>query len=273
MKSIGITLSLSCAFLTVLLSCSSSKEQLVIDDNHWVDLTYAFDSTTLYWPNNPNGFEHHVDFKGQTPLGYFYSSYSVCAPEHGGTHLDAPIHFAEGKHTVDELPLKQLCGNAVVIDVSTQALKNRDFLIGVADIENWEKENGTINDSSIVLFKTGYGQYYPNREKYFGTALRGLEAIPLLHFPGIDPNAAKWLVEKRKVKAVGLDTPSLDYGQSKDFQTHRVLMGANCPGFENVAHLDKLPSKGIYIMALPMKIGAGSGSPLRIVANVMKPLN
>jgi kynurenine formamidase len=272
LKSVGFSLSLSFGILTVLFSCSSSKEQLVIDENNWIDLTYSFDSTTLYWPNNPNGFEHHVDSKGITPLGYFYSSYSVCAPEHGGTHLDAPIHFAEGKQTVDELPINRLCGKGVMIDVSKKALKERDFLITIADIENWEKENGIISDSTIVLFKTGYGQYYPNREKYFGTALRGLEAIPLLHFPGLDPKAAKWLIDKRKVKAVGLDTPSLDFGQSKDFQTHRILMGEDCPGFENVANLDKLPSKGIYIMALPMKIGAGSGAPLRIVANVMKPL-
>ena len=148
-------------------------------------------------------------------------------------------------------------------------MPNRDYLLAIADIEAWEKEHGRIADSSIVLIRTGYGQYYPNREKYFGSAKTGPEALPELHFPGIDPAAAEWLVKKRKVKAVGLDTPSLDFGQSKDFKTHQVLMGANVPGFENLANLDQLPATGIYVVALPMKIGKGSGGPLRIIAAKM----
>jgi kynurenine formamidase len=116
--------------------------------------------------------------------------------------------------------------------------------------------------------RTGYGKFYPDRAGYFGTTKRGLEAIPELHFPGIGPEAASWLMKNRKVKAMGLDTPSLDYGQSKDFQTHRVLLGENKPGFENLANLDQLPVKGAYIVALPMKIGGGSGGPLRIAAAV-----
>jgi kynurenine formamidase len=184
--------------------------------------------------------------------------------------LDAPIHFAENKMTVDELPISSLAGNAVLIDVSENALKNRDYLISIADIENWEKKNGRIAEGTIIIFKTGYGQYYPNREKYFGSAKTGAEAIPELHFPGIDPETTKWLIEKRNIKALGLDTPSIDYGQSKDFKTHQILLGANKPGFENVAHLDKLTSNQFYIVALPMKIGKGSGAPLRIVAGIPK---
>ena len=135
-------------------------------------------------------------------------------------------------------------------------------------IENCEKVNGGIPENTIVLFNTGYGKFYPNREKYFGSALTGAEAIPFLHFPGIDPKTTEWLVQKRKIKALGLDTPSIDYGQSKDFKTHRILMGANKVGFENVANLDALPATGIYVVALPMKIGNGSGAPLRIIAGV-----
>lgn len=243
-----------------------SKDQP--DQKKWVDLTYSFDSTTLYWPNNLTGFVHHTDAEGRTALGYYYSSYSVCAPEHGGTHLDAPVHFAEGKMTVDELPLSSVTGAAVVIDVSKQALANRDYLVSVADVENWEKEHGKIAEDMIVLFRTGYGAFYPDREKYFGTAKRGMEAIPELHFPGIDPQTTQWLTEKRKIKALGLDTPSMDYGQSKDFRTHQILLGQNKPGFENVANLDKLPATGAYVIALPMKIGKGSGAPLRIIASL-----
>jgi kynurenine formamidase len=82
---------------------------------------------------------------------------------------------------------------------------------------------------------------------------------------------AEWLVTSRKIKAVGLDTPSIDYGQSTDFKAHQVLMGQNIPAFENVANLEQLPVKGAYVVALPMKIKGGSGGPLRIVAWINTP--
>ena len=274
MKSLALTLTTLIA-LSVIISCGKKEEKhiekkIIIKENNWIDLTYTFDSTTLYWPNNVCGFEHKEDFKGTTPGGYFYSSYSICTPEHGGTHIDAPIHFAKDHLTVDSIPLSSLSGRGIIVDVSEKALKNRDYLISVADLQDWEKANGEIKTGTIILFRTGYGQFYPNREKYFGSALTGEKAIPELHFPGISPEAAAWLVKTKKAKAVGLDTPSMDYGQSKDFKTHQILLGANIPGFENVAHLDELPLKGFEIMALPMKIGGGSGAPLRIAASVME---
>ncbi len=274
MKSLALTLT-TLITLSVIISCGKKEEKhiekkIIIKENNWIDLTYTFDSTTLYWPNNVCGFEHKEDFKGTTPGGYFYSSYSICTPEHGGTHIDAPIHFAKDHLTVDSIPLSSLSGRGIIVDVSEKALKNRDYLISVADLQEWEKANGEIKTGTIILFRTGYGQFYPNREKYFGSALTGEKAIPELHFPGISPEAATWLVKTKKAKAVGLDTPSMDYGQSKDFMTHRILLGANIPGFENVAHLDQLPLKGFEIMALPMKIGGGSGAPLRIAASVME---
>lgn len=253
-----------------LTACSQCKDPVAsLNDLSWIDLSHSYDSSTLYWPNNRKGFEHITDADGKTALGYYYSSYSICTPEHGGTHLDAPIHFAENKLTVDQLPLSSLTGNAVLIDVSKKALANRDYQIRIEDIESWEKENGRIPDNTIILFRTGYGQFYPNRKKSFGTSKTGVEAIPELHFPGIFPETTQWLVEKRNIKALGLDTPSLDYGQSKEFKTHQVLLGSNKPGFENLANLDQLPLKGIYIVALPMKINKGSGAPLRIIATLI----
>lgn len=260
-------------YIWTLFACVRNEEKIiVIEEPKWIDLTYAFDSTTLYWPNNPVGFDHKTEADGITPGGFYYSSFSLCAPEHGGTHVDAPVHFAQGRETVDRIPLEHLTGKAVVVDVSEKALKDRDYRITVADLEVWEQANGMIEPQTIVLFRTGYGRFYPDREKYFGTAVRGAAGIPLLHFPGIDPDCAEWLVKKRDIKAVGLDTPSMDYGQSKDFKTHQIICGNNVPGFENVANLDRLPAKGIRIIALPMKIRNGSGAPLRIIANVMGPL-
>ena len=245
---------------------SKPSENSTFPQGKWIDLTYTIDSTTLYWPNNATGFEHIVDFQGVTPKGFYYTSYKMCTPEHGGTHIDAPIHFAEGKWTVDEIPLEQTTGEGVVIDVSKKALKNRDYQITSEDLLAWEKTNGAIPTNAIVFFKTGYGKFYPNRKEYFGTDLKGEAAIPQLHFPGISPEAAQWIVDHRKIKAFGLDVASMDYGQSTDFKTHQILLGHQIPGFENVAHLDQLPTKGFYVVALPMKIGKGSGAPLRLAA-------
>lgn len=265
----AITLYIALALVGV--SCMKIKQTNNGNENSaWIDLSYAFDSSTLYWPNNATIFQHHEDIAGKTAGGYYYSSYSVCMPEHGGTHLDAPIHFAEAHQSVDEIPLENLCGKAVVIDVSEQVKSNRDYLISAKDVEQWESEHGKLEENTIVLFRTGMGKYYPDREKYFGTKLIGMEAIPLLHFPGIDPSCAEYLVQKCRIKAVGLDTPSMDYGQSKDFKTHQIICGNNKPGFENVANLDKLPEEGIEVIALPMKIGKGSGAPLRIIARVIE---
>lgn len=256
------------AAMVLMVACQSPKETPRFSDMNWIDLTHAFDSNTIYWPNNLTGFQHKTDAEGVTPLGYFYSSYQIATPEHGGTHLDAPIHFAQNGLTIDSIPLSSLTGNAVVIDVSANALKDRDYLISVADVEAWEKEHGEIPKNTIVLFRTGYGQYYPDRKKVLGTDKYGAEAIAELHFPGVAPETTQWLLDNREIKAMGLDTPSTDYGQSKDFKTHQILHGKNRPGFENVANLEKLPATGAYIVALPMKIGKGSGGPLRIIAQV-----
>jgi len=139
-------------------------------------------------------------------------------------------------------------------------------LVNVSDFEEWEVTNGPLPEDVIVLLHTGYGKFWPDRESYMGTAEIGPEAVAKLHFPGLDPAAAQWLVDQRKIKAIGLDTPSIDYGQSTLFESHQILFKANIPAFENVANLEKLPAKDAWVVALPMKIKDGSGGPLRIVA-------
>jgi kynurenine formamidase len=230
-----------------------------------VDLTYAFDENTVYWPT-AQSFKLETDFEGMTDKGYFYSAYRYSAAEHGGTHLDSPVHFAKGHYTVDKLPLQQLMGAAVVIDVTSQCATNPDYLVSVADFENWERRNGRLRPGTIVFLRTGFGKFYPDRKKYLGTDERGAEAVAKLHFPGLDPAAARWLTQNRSIKAIGLDTASIDYGQSTLFESHRILFEKNIPAFENVANLDQLPLKGFSVIALPMKIKGGSGGPLRIVA-------
>ncbi|MCO4291720.1 cyclase family protein [Solitalea sp. MAHUQ-68] len=230
-----------------------------------IDLTYSFNKETIYWPTE-NGFQLTVGFKGETEKGYHYEANTFCAAEHGGTHLDAPAHFYANRSTVDQISLDKLMGDAIVIDVSVASLKDADYLISKEDFLAWEAKNGKIKPGVIVLLRTGYGKFWPDRTKYMGTDKRGTEGVQLLHFPGLSPAAADWLIKERKIKAVGIDTPSIDFGQSSTYETHVILTKEEVPIFENVANLNLLPFKDFTVIALPMKIGGGSGAPLRIIA-------
>jgi kynurenine formamidase len=180
--------------------------------------------------------------------------------------LDAPIHFSEGGLTNEKIPLSSLIGPAVVVDVSDHA--DEDYLITVADLTAWESEHGQLPNKGILLLRTGWSSRWGDRTAYLGTDLTGPEAVGELHFPGLDPAAAKWLVDNRAIVSVGIDTPSIDYGQSTDFRSHVILYSENLSGFENITNLDLLPPRGSFVVALPMKIEDGSGGPLRIVAFV-----
>ena len=256
------------AFVALLLAGCATAPRPPIDltDANIVDLTYTFDEHTLYWPNSPSGFELKRLAYGQTPGGYFYASNSFCAPEHGGTHLDAPIHFSQGALTADQIPVRQLIAPAAVIDISAKAAADPDYRLTVADVADWESRNGAIQPGMIVLLRTGWGARYPDRKRYFGDDTPG--ATDKLHFPSYSEDSARYLVSNRHVGALGVDTASIDYGQSKDFIVHQIAMGANVPGLENIANLDRLPERGAWVVALPMKIGGGSGAPLRIVGFV-----
>ncbi|SDW93500.1 cyclase family protein [Aequorivita viscosa] len=245
---------------------ASSTEKSMLDGNI-IDLTHTFSKESVYWVTAKEFKLDTVAF-GETDKGYFYSANNFETAEHGGTHIDAPIHFAANAQSLDEIPLTRLIGQGIKIDVSEKAKNNRDYQVSVEDFTNWEKENGTIPEDAIVLLETGFSKFYPNKKEYLGTDERGNDAVQKLHFPGLLPEAATWLVENRKIKSIGLDTASIDYGQSTHFQSHVILLSENIPAFENVANLDKLPVKGFQIIALPMKIKGGSGGPLRIIAIV-----
>ena len=229
-----------------------------------IDLTHVFDAQTPYWPTAPSGFELKVMHRGPTPGGYFYSAYSFCAPEHGGTHLDAPVHFAEGARSLDQVPVEQLIAPAAVVDVRAKAVADADYRLTVADVEAWEARHGRVGEGTIVLLRTGWSARWPDKKRYLGDDTPG--DASKLHFPAYGKEAAELLVRRRKVGALGVDTASLDHGPSKDFAVHQVAAAANVPGLENLAGLDALPETGAWIVALPMKIGGGSGGPLRIIA-------
>jgi kynurenine formamidase len=232
-----------------------------------VDLTHPFDAATIYWPTE-EGFVHEHGFAGRTDAGYWYEAHRFRAAEHGGTHMDAPVHFGEGRPPVDAIPLERLLGPAVVVDARAACARDRDHRIGVAELAAFEAEHGTIPAGAIVLLHTGFGRFWPGRTAYLGTDERGAGAVAKLHFPGLHPDAARWLADERRVAAVGIDTASIDAGPSRSFDAHQVLAAREVPAFENVAGLDALPPTGAFAVALPMKIRGGSGAPLRIVAIV-----
>jgi kynurenine formamidase len=274
MKSVG-----TASFLAVALAALGSRSSFtgtgapapggpVLDLAHLrlVDLGHTFDARTLYWPTSPTGFELRELHKGTTPGGYFYSAYAFCAPEHGGTHLDAPSHFAASGRSAAEVPLEQLVAPAAVVDVAAKAAADPDYRLSAADVDAWEKVHGRIEPGTIVLLRTGWSARWPDRKRYLGDDTPG--DASKLHFPAYGKDAAERLVRERRVAALGVDTASLDHGPSADFPVHQVVAAANVPGLENLTALDALPPEGAFVVALPMKIGGGSGGPLRIVALV-----
>jgi kynurenine formamidase len=246
-------------------SAEAPRPADLLSTGRWIDLSHEYSSETINWPTEPP-FRLEVVAAGMTPGGWYYASNRFSTPEHGGTHLDAPVHFAEGMSTTDRVTLDRLTGPAVVVDVRARADSSADYLVGVADLEGWESRQGRIPDGAIVLLRTGWSTRWPDRARYLGTTKTGAAAVPELHFPGLDSAAAEWLVRQRRIDALGIDTPSIDRGQSRDFIAHRILMAADMPLFENVASLDSLPELGAYVVALPMKIRGGTGGPLRIAA-------
>jgi kynurenine formamidase len=227
-----------------------------------IDLTYAFDEQTIYWPTDPS-FRWRKAKWGPSPGGYWYASATYAASEHSGTHLDSPIHFGEGRATTDAIPLSRLIGPAVVVDIVASCARDRDYRLTAADLGAWEAAHGAIPGGAIVLVRTGWGRFWPDKKTYLGSDVPG--DVEHLHFPGIGRDAAERLVA-RKVVGVGIDTASLDHGPSRDFIAHRVLNGAGLYGLENLADLDRVPAVGATLIALPMKIKGGSGGPARVIA-------
>ncbi|WP_455376955.1 cyclase family protein [Petrachloros mirabilis] len=251
--------------LMVLLAilCIPAAAIAGIEGDTLVDLTYPLDEETVFWPTN-KPFKWDKAAWGTTAGGYWYASGDFSMSEHGGTHIDAPLHFGEGKLAVDEIPLERLIAPVVVIDVREAVVRDRDYRLSVADIQAWESRHGRIAQGAVVLMLTGWGKSWPDRERYLGS--KTPSDPKTLHFPGFSKEAAELLVNERNIAGIGLDTPSIDHGPSRDFIVHQIVNGANRYGLENIANLEKLPPKGATLLALPIKIKGGTGGPVRIIA-------
>ena len=247
------------------MACAPDPAPAAFPPGEIVDLSHPYDDQTVFWPTSDRFRLERVS-EGMTAAGYYYAANNFFTAEHGGTHLDAPIHFADGGPTVDRVPLERLMGRAIVIDVTAAAEQDADYQVTVDDLTRAEAAEGQIPTGAIVLLRTGFSRRWPDAQTYLGTARRGEEAVAELHFPGLHPEAARWLAEQRSVAAVGIDTASIDRGQSRQFESHQILAAAEIPAFENLTSLDRLPARGAIVIALPMKIAGGSGAPLRAVA-------
>ena len=228
-----------------------------------VDLTHSIDASTIFWPTEAKTFELTEEHKGVTERGFFYAANRFCTPEHGGTHIDAPYHFAEKGEPAADIPVDRLIGRAAVIDISAKAAVDPDYTLTPEDVTAWEAINGTIARGSIVLLRTGWSSRWPDKRAYLGDDTPGDASH--LHFPSYGADAARLLVE-RGAAVLGVDTASVDNGPSKDFFVHRVLGAANVVGLENLMSLDQLPPTGAWVVALPIKLAHGSGAPARVVA-------
>ena len=262
----GVRLTLSAVVWAVSSATGAGAQAIDLARVRVVDLTHPLNAKTLYWPTSPSAFRLEQLSFGMTPGGYFYSANAFSAPEHGGTHIDAPIHFARSGLTVDRIPLEQLVAPAVVIDAATKADRDADYRLTVDDVRGFEQRHGRIPAGSIVLLRTGWSRRWPERKAYFGDDTPA--DASKLHFPSFGVEAARVLIHERRVAALGVDAASIDYGPSTDFAVHRLAAAANVPGLENLTNLHELPASGAIVVALPMKIEGGSGGPARVIALV-----
>ncbi len=254
------------SIFTLLFTCqsyvaisSTILEDIMNGKYTIVDLTYPLNSKNAYWPG-----VSYSPFKRKTIAtveknGVYSGTYST--PEHPGTHIDAPNHFEEDQPSVDKIKLEKLIGPAAVINISSKTETNADYRLTVEDIITWEETNGPIQDGSIVLLNTGWWKRWDNYGKY-----KNKDENNKLHFPGFSEGAARYLIEKRSIKGVGVDTLSADFGMSHDFNVHHIINGAGKYILENVANLDKLPPVGSMLIIAPIKIEGGSGGQARIWA-------
>jgi kynurenine formamidase len=226
-----------------------------------VDLTHTIDAKTpRYEPSGTPAYQSKIVATIEKD-GYFAREISL--PEHFGTHLDAPAHFARGMWTVDEIPPERLVAPLVVLDVTASAKSNPDYQVSVGDVAKYEEAHGQIPSNAVVMAYSGWDSRWNSAKEYRNADVNGI-----MHFPGYSLEAAKFLVEGRSALALGIDTLSIDFGPSKDFPVHHYTLSHSLYHLENVANLGRTPAIGSTVVVAPMKLDHGSGGPVRILALV-----
>jgi kynurenine formamidase len=181
---------------------------------------------------------------------------------HIGTHVDAPGHFTLGGRLAPELQSSELIVPAVVIDIAGRAARDPDTVVTIEDICSFERKHGRIPRDAAVLMYSGWGAKVGDPDAY-----RGTDATGTLHFPGFRPDACEWLLRRRGIRSLGVDTLSIDPGNSTTFETHLILTGADRYGLENLANLDRIPKRGATIVVGLIPYEEGSGGQARVFAS------
>jgi kynurenine formamidase len=222
-----------------------------------IDMTYVINDHSPSWPGDDHPFSVVVT---NTPAKDGYLTRKFTMLEHYETHMDAPAHFPPGKETLDQIPIQHFFGPGIVIDVRDKVAKNPDYRLTPEDVQAWEVRHGRIPAGAIVMLRTGWASRWPDQKRY-----RNMDAKGVMHFPGYSVAAAKFLIS-RHVSGLCIDTLSIDYGPSANFEVHRTTLPAGLFHVENVANLDQLPPTGAFIIAAPIKLEGGSGGPVRVFA-------
>ncbi|XP_062597643.1 isatin hydrolase-like [Saccostrea cucullata] len=227
-----------------------------------VDLSHQQDDNAVSWPVNPpyNFTKLHRGF--YAPFNIWLENNHIAMPEHMGTHVDAPVHTFKGTWRTHQIPIEKLYGPGVIINVKAKVESNPDYRVSTDDLLKYEEKYGEIPRHSVVIMNSGWTQKYLNNTLVWGT-MQLLDSSTF-HFPSWHEEAVTWLINKRQVNAIGVDTPSTDYGQSKTLPCHLIMGKNNVVGIENVANLDNIPESGSTIYVPVIKIYDGSGGPARL---------
>lgn len=223
------------------------------------DLTHElYEQFPTYFGGQQLFFDKKFDYAKDT-----FNLYELRLTEHTGTHIDAPLHFSADGKSVAELPVGDLIAPLVVIDIKARAAENADAQVTPDDIKAWISTNGELPAGAVVAMNSGWGAHL-DTDKFRNAAADGKS----LHFPGFHVEAAQFLIEQPSVKAIAVDTLSLDFGPSPDFIVHRTWLSTGRYGIEGLANLDAVPAKGATIVVGAPKVKGGTGGPARIFAFV-----
>ncbi|KAI1301281.1 Kynurenine formamidase [Halotydeus destructor] len=256
----------------VLVVCVLSNVQADVqlpDDPSLVDLSWPFNSGAMRWVTFRN-FSLEVTHAGYIEAKgtkYWMKAEDITMAIHTGTHMDAPLHFAEGKWSVDQIPITHLVNRPLaVIDARNQVSQNRDYAVTIKDIQDWEATNGQLPEGCVLFLRTGFAHHYHNRLGYIGTLTSDAKLVTT---PGLHEDAAKWIVENRLVVGIGVDALSIDQGSCESFGAHTTILERNMFVIENLnTNIDLLPLTGATVNLFPMKIEGASGAPTRVIVQL-----
>jgi kynurenine formamidase len=242
--------------MRLLTACAFAQQRVV-------DLTHTLGPKSPDWEGTEKRPFEARDLATYEKDGYFTRYISM--QEHFSTHIDAPAHFHQGGWTVDQIPPDHLVAPLVVLDISKPGAANVDYAMTVADIESWEKQHGKIPHGAVVEVYTGWAAKWDSMAAY-----RNADAKGAMHFPGVSLAAAQFLVEQRGVYGIGIDTLSVDVGESQDFPVHQYTSKHNVYHLENSTNLDQVPATGATVVVGAADLEGGSGGPVRILALIPK---